>query len=414
MNESLQGLLDQPAELEKRYRKNKSSFTKSFNELYASIKGHPVADAWHERLNYESEGVQWGSKADWLFILIAGAIAGTLAKLPAFFTLQEDEFYARNLGFVVFPFLCAYFIRKSKLPITNFLFPLVSLLLAAVYINLLPSQTGSDTVVLACIHLPLFLWGMLGLVFSGSDSKNLSKRLVYLQYNGETVIVGGILLLAGGLLTGITIGLFDLIGLDITEVYFQYIAVYGLAAAPLLATLITQSNPELVNKVPPIVAKIFSPLVLIMLSSYLVAIAYAGKDPYSDRDFLLLFNLLLLGVMALIFFSVVESFEEKKVGLMTWVLVFLSLITLLVNGIALSAIAFRISEWGITPNRLAVLGVNLVMLVHLVMVSRKLIQTVRGKSKLEEVGLTLVRYLPIYLLWTAIVTFLFPVLFGFE
>ncbi len=414
MNESLLSLLDDPAELEKQYRKNKSAFTKSFNELYASIKGHPVADAWHERLNYESEGVQWGSKADWLFILIAAAIAGTLAKLPAFFTLQEDEFYARNIGFVVFPFLCAYFIRKSKLPITNFLFPLASLLLAGIYINLLPTQTGSDTVVLACIHLPLFLWGMLGLVFSGSDTKNLSKRLVYLQYNGETIIVGGILLLAGGLLTGITIPLFGLIGINIEDIYFQYIAVYGLSAAPLLATLITQSNPELVNKVPPIVAKIFSPLVLIMLSSYLIAIGYAGKDPYSDRDFLLLFNLLLLGVMALIFFSVVESVEEKKVGLMTWVLVSLSLITLLVNGIALSAIAFRISEWGITPNRLAVLGVNLVMLVHLVMVSRQLIQTVRGKSKLEEVGFTLVRYLPIYLLWTAIVTFLFPVLFGFK
>ena len=414
MNEQLLSLLDQPAELEKRYRKNKSSFAKSFNELYPSIKGNPLADAWHERLNYGSEGVNWGSKADWLFILIAGGIAGTFAKLPVIFTLQEDEFYARNLGFVVFPFLCAYFIRKSKLPISNFLFPLASLLLAGLYINLLPTQTGSDTVVLACIHLPLFLWGMLGLVFSGSDTKNLSKRLTYLQYNGETIIVGGILILAGGLLTGITIGLFELIGLDIIDVYFQYIAVYGLAAAPLLATLITQSNPELVNKVPPIVAKIFSPLVLIMLSCYLVAIAYAGKNPYSDRDFLLLFNLLLLGVMALIFFSVVESVGEKKVSLMTWVLGSLSLITLLVNGIALSAIAFRISEWGITPNRLAVLGVNLVMLIHLVMVSRQLIQTVRGKSKLEEVGLTLVRYLPIYLIWTAIVIFLFPVLFGFK
>jgi hypothetical protein len=414
MNESIQALLDQPAELEKRYRKSKSAFTKSFNELYPSVKGNPLADAWHERLNYESEGVQWGSKADWLFILIAGGIAGTLAKLPTFFTLQEDVFYARNLGFVVFPFLCAYFIRKNRLPLTSLIFPITSILLAALYINLLPSQDGSDTVVLACIHLPLFLWGMLGLVFSGSDPKNLSKRLAYLQYNGETIIVGGILLLAGGLLTGITINLFSLIGLDITEVYFQYIAVYGLAAAPLLATLITQSNPELVNKVPPIVAKIFSPLVLIMLSCYLVAIAYAGKNPYSDRDFLLLFNLLLLGVMALIFFSVVESVGEKKVSLMTWVLASLSLITLLVNGIALSAIAFRISEWGITPNRLAVLGVNLVMLVHLVMVSRQLIQTVRGKSKLEEVGLTLVRYLPIYLIWTAIVIFLFPVLFGFE
>ena len=414
MNEQLLSLLDQPAELEKRYRKNKSAFTKSFNELYPSVQGNPIADAWHERLNYESEGVQWGSKADWLFILIAGGIAGTLAKLPTFFTLQEDEFYARNLGFVVFPFLCAYFIRKNRLPLTSLIFPITSILLAALYINLLPSQDGSDTVVLACIHLPLFLWGILGLVFSGSDTKNLSKRLTYLQYNGETIIVGGILILAGGLLTGITIGLFELIGLNIIDVYFQYIAIYGLAAAPLLATLITQSNPELVNKVPPIVAKIFSPLVLIMLSCYLVAIAYAGKNPYSDRDFLLLFNLLLLGVMALIFFSVVESVGEKKVSLMTWVLASLSLITLLVNGIALSAIAFRISEWGITPNRLAVLGVNLVMLVHLVMVSWKLIQTVRGKSKLEEVGLTLVRHLPIYLIWTAIVIFLFPVLFGFK
>ena len=414
MNEPLHSLLEQPAALEKHYRKNKSAFTKSFNESYPSIKGNPVADAWHERLNYEAEGAQWGTKADWLFILIAGTIAGTLAKLPAIFTLQEDTFYARNLGFVVFPFLCAYFIRKNKLPITALLFPIASILLAAMYINLLPGQPERDTVTLACLHLPLFLWGMLGLVYAGPGGKDLSKRLDYLQYNGETVIVGGILILAGGILSGITIGLFDLIGIDISEVYFSYIAVYSLASAPLLATLITQTNPELVNKVPPIVAKIFSPLVLVMLTSYLVAIAYARKDPYSDRDFLLLFNLLLLGVMALIFFSVVESVGEQKASLMTWVLTALSLITLVVNGIALSAIAFRISEWGITPNRLAVLGVNLLMLVHLVMVSRQLIQTIRGKSKLVQVGLTLVRYLPIYLLWTAIVTFGFPLFFGFK
>ncbi|MDA0315491.1 MAG: hypothetical protein O2829_10595 [Bacteroidetes bacterium] len=413
MNEQILSLLDQPAELEKLYRKNKTAFTRSFTELYPTLKGNPLAEAWYERLYFESEGIQWGSKGDWQFIGLAALLAGTLAKFPALFDIKDEFFYSRNLGFVVFPFLCAYFIRKNKLHISALIFPIVSILLAALYINLLPSQDGSDTVVLACIHLPLFLWGMLGLVFSGSDTKNLSKRLAYLQYNGETVIVGGILILAGGILSGITIGLFDLIGLDITKVYFEYIAVYGLAAAPLLATLITQSNPELVNKVPSIVAKIFSPMVLIMLFSYLVAFAYAGKDPYSDRDFLLLFNLLLLGVMALIFFSVVESVGEKKVSLMTWVLVSLSLITLVVNGIALSAIAFRISEWGITPNRLAVLGVNLVMLVHLVMVSRQLIQTIRGKSKLEEVDLTLVRYLPIYLLWTAIVVFLFPMLFGF-
>jgi peptidoglycan/LPS O-acetylase OafA/YrhL len=401
MNEQLLSLLDQPSELEKLYRKNKKVFTESFNQLYPSLQGNPLADAWHERLNFESEGVQWGTKGDWQFIVIAGLLAGTLAKFPALFDIKDEFFYPRNLGFVVFPFLYAYFIRKNKLPLSAVLVPIITTLLAACYINFLPESETTDTLFLACIHMPLFLWGMLGFVYSGSNLKDLNKRLSYLNYNGETIIVGGILILAGGLLSGITNGLFGLIGLDITEVYFQYIVVYGLALAPLLATLITQTNPELVNKVPPIVAKIFSPLILVMLLSYLVAIVYAGKDPYSDRDFLLLFNLLLLGVMALIFFSVVESVQENKVGLMTWVLASLSLVTLVVNGIALSAIAFRISEWGITPNRLAVLGGNLVMIVHLVMVSRQLILTVRGKSKLDQVGLTLVRYLPIYLLWTA-------------
>lgn len=414
MKEQLLAAITQPATLEKLYRKSKSSFTKSFKELYPEIQGNPVADTWYERLTYESEGTRWGSKLDWLFIVVAGGIAGTLAKFPIFFDIREDFFFSRNLGFIVFPFLCAYFVRKNNLPWKTQLVPFFSIIVAAIYINLLPDNDASDTLDLACIHLPLFLWGMLGLVFSGSKLSDLGKRLAYLNYNGESIIVGNILLLAAGVLTGITIPLFGLIGINIEEFFFDYIVVYGLATAPLLATLITQTNPELVSKVPPIVAKIFSPLVLLMLVFYLGGIVYAGKDPYNDREFLLLFNMLLIGVMALIFFSVAESFQEKKNGLMTWVLVFLSVITAVVNGIALSAIAFRISEWGITPNRLAVLGVNLVMMIHLILVSRQLILTVRGKSNLEEVGLTLVRYLPVYLVWTAIVIFLFPVLFGFK
>jgi hypothetical protein len=128
----------------------------------------------------------------------------------------------------------------------------------------------------------------------------------------------------------------------------------------------------------------------------------------------MLFNMLLIGVMALIFFSVAESSKEEKSGLGVWVLVLLSLVTIMVNGVALSAIAFRIAEWGITPNRMAVLGVNILMLIHLLIVSSKLIQTVRRKIQLEEVGLILVKYLPIYFIWTAIVVFLFPLIFGFK
>ncbi len=414
MKESIQSLWENPNLLEKYYRKNKSEFRQEFSLLYPQMKGQPAAEFWHERLNFDSDRISWGSQAEWKFVVIAALLAGILAKFPAFFSIDEEFFYPRNLGFIAFPFVTAYFAWKNQLSINSLVLPVGVMLVSALYINLLPENQESDTFILACIHLPLLLWGLLGFVFSAAKIRDLSRRLAYLNFNGDAVIMGALLLLAGGLMSGITIGLFSLIGLQIEKFYFEYIVVFGLASAPLVATHLTQTNPQLVNKVPPIIAKIFSPLVLIMLVIYLGAIVYAGKDPYNDREFLMIFNMLLIGVMALIFFSVAESSKEEKSGPGIWILVLLSLITIVVNGVALSAIAFRIAEWGITPNRMAVLGVNLLMLIHLLLVAKKLIQTALKNAQPDQVGITLVKYLPIYLIWTAIVVFLFPVIFGFE
>lgn len=414
MKESIQSLWANPNALEKFYRKNKSEFRKEFSALYPELKGQAQAEFWHERLSYDSDRISWGSRSEWKFVIIAALLAGILAKFPAIFSLNEEFFYPRNLGFIAFPFVAAYFAWKNKLSVQSLALPFGIILVAALYINLLPENQESDTLILACIHLPLLLWGILGFVFSNAQITNLPKRLAYLNFNGDAVIMGAILLLAGLLMSGITVGLFGLIGLSIEKFYFEYIGIFGLAAAPLVATHLTQTNPQLVNKVPPIIAKIFSPLVLIMLLIYLGAIVYAGKDPYNDREFLMLFNMLLIGVMGLIFFSVAESAKDEKSGPGAWILIALSIVTILVNGVALSAIAFRISEWGITPNRMAVLGVNILMLIHLILVAKKLIQSTRKNEQLDQVGMTMVRYLPIYLVWTTVVVFLFPVIFGFE
>ncbi len=72
-----------------------------------------------------------------------------------------------------------------------------------------------------------------------------------------------LILIAGGILTGITIGLFFLIDFNIGEFYFEYIVIFGLAASPIVGTYITQTNPHLVFSVSPVIAKIFSPLVLL-------------------------------------------------------------------------------------------------------------------------------------------------------
>jgi len=151
-----------------------------------------------------------------------------------------------------------------------------------------------------------------------------------------------------------------------------------------------------------------------MLAVYLIAILYSGKDPYNDRDSLLLFNGLLIGVLALIFFSIAESSKTSKNHVEILILFLLSIVTIIVNGVALSAILYRISEWGFTPNRTAVLGSNLLILINLLLVTTKLFKVFRKKANLSEVGNTIAFYLPIYFIWTIIVTFIFPLIFNFK
>ena len=237
--------------------------------------------------------------------------------------------------------------------------------------------------------------------------------VLVLRPNGDLVVMTAIILIAGILLTMITLGLFSLINVRI-EGYFEYIVTFGLSASPIVGTYLVQQNPQLVNKVSPVIAKVFAPLVLITLIIYLTAVISTGKDPYNDREFLLIFNMLLIGVMAIILFSIAEKYNQSNSKIGTFLLLGLSIVTVIINGIALSAIVFRISEWGITPNRLAVLGGNILILINLIIVTINLFKTLKKNEQIENVEKSIATFLPIYSVWTVIVVFLFPILFGFK
>lgn len=406
--------LNEPKQLEKLYRSDKPAFKRAFNALYPELKNHALAGYWNERLNFASEEISWGSRKDLVFVIIASLLAGLIAKLPGFLHLNEDFFYPRNIGFIVFPFLTAYFAWKNKLSTIKIVSLASATIVGLIFINFLPHVEKSDTLILSCIHLILFLLSVLGFSFVG-DTRNIEeRRLDFLKYNGDLVVMTTLILISGGILTGITVGLFSLIGFDIKEFYFENVAVFGLAAAPIVGTYLTQTNPQLVGKVSPVIAKIFSPLVLVMLVIYLGAIVYSGKDPYNDREFLLVFNALLIGVMAIIFFSIAGTSQITKTRTETGLLFLLSVVTIIVTGIALSAILYRISAWGITPNRAAVLGSNSLILIHLFLVTVQLFKVISKKAEIRGIGKVISFYLPVYCLWAIIVTFLFPLLFGFK
>ena len=406
--------LNNPGQLERLYRTDKQSFKRAFKALYPELKDNTLVGFWHERLNFTSDEISWGARKDLVFVIIASLLAGVIAKLPAIFSINEDFFYPRNVGFIVFPMLTAYFAWKNKLATNKIAFVVGLTLAGLVFINSLPNATNSDTLMLSCIHLLLFLWSILGFAFVGDIRNNFDKRLSFLKFNGDLVVMTTLIVIAGGILSGITIGLFSLIGFNIEEFYFKNVVIFGLPAAPILGTYLTQTNPQLVGKVSPVIAKIFSPLVLVMLLIYLGAMVYSGRDPYKDREFLSIFNALLIGVMALIFFSVAETAKTAKTQLEIWILFLLSVVTIIVNGIALSAILFRISEFGFSPNRVAVLGGDILILLNLILVTAQLFKVISKKATIDGVGKQIAFFLPIYFVWAAIVTFVFPFIFGYK
>jgi hypothetical protein len=406
--------LDSPAQLERLYREDKSAFKQAFNDLYPALKHLSLIDFWNARLNFFREESTTGTRRELLFVVIASLLAGLIAKLPAILSIDQEFFYTRNTGFIVFPVLAAYFVWKNSLSTGKMAIIAGLTILGVIFINMLPDIKESDTILLSCMHLPLLLWSILGFAFVGKTENNDEKRLSFLRYNGDLLVMTGLILIAGFILTAVTINLFELIGLKIEKWYFDYVGIFGLAAAPVVGTYLTQSNPQLAGKVSPLIARIFSPLVLVMLVIYLGAIIYSGSDPYNDREFLLIFNALLVGVMAIIFFSVADTARSTRNLMERWILFLLSVITIVVNGIALSAILFRIAEWGITPNRAAVLGANVLMLINLLLVTVQLYRVLSKKTEITAVEKAIAAYLPVYVLWAMIVTFLFPVIFGFQ
>ena len=406
--------LDDPKQLEKLYQDNKSSFKTEFNLLFPEHNENKLLQYWDERLNYQGSEISWGSKKEFIFVLVLSLIAGCLASIPSFFKIDSEFFYTRNISLIIFSILATYFCWKNRLPKKKIIITGVIFLITLIFITLLPANNNSNTLILSLFHIPIFLWTVVGFTYVGNSLNDNRKRIEFLRYNGELLIMSGLILITGAVLTAITIGLFTVIGFDINEFYFKHIVIFCLPIIPILGTFLTQTNPQLVNKVSPVIAKIFSPLVLITVVVYLIAILFSGKNLYNDRDFLMLFNGLLIGVIAIILFSVSTTINQNISQVSVIILFALSVVTVIVSGIALSAILFRISTLGITPNRLAVVGANLLMLTNLFWISFQLFKTVFKKSDISSVENAIASFIPFYILWTIIVSFIFPLLFNFR
>jgi len=80
----------------------------------------------------------------------------------------------------------------------------------------------------------------------------------------------------------------------------------------------------------------------------------------------------------------------------------------------LASMAVRIGDLGLTPNRTAALGLNLVLLVNLAVTAWLSVGFITGRSTFHRIERWQTSYLPVFAAWAAIVVVVLPPLFGFE
>lgn len=327
------------------------------------------------------------------------------------FNPNDNNFYERNLALTALFGVTLYTAIHKNINLKKIIAIVVFFIISAIYLNVLPKSENSSTT-LIYIHLPILLWFIFGIVFSEFDLKNYEKRIEFIRYNGNLAVLFGIFAIAGMIITAFTIGLFSAIGINVEKNYIELIVIPGVVSVPIICTYLINKFDYLLNKIVAIIANIFNPLILITLIIYLISIIAKGSNPFINRDFLIIFNAMLIGVVALIVFSMLEKTTNSGSNYYTLIFTALSTIALLINITALLAILYRIAEYGITPNRLAVIGSNLLFFTHLILT--KLLKVIQKKQNLTTIEQVTAKFLPYYGLWLIFVSFILPLLFNFK
>jgi hypothetical protein len=350
-------------------------------------------------------------------VAFALALAAAAAiKLPLLFgmDLERDAgFYARNAAVFVLPFLAGYFVWKRQLGMRPLGWLVAAFVVAAVFANGYPFRPTGSTEALAALHLPIALWLAVGIVYAGGRWREGGGRMDFIRFSGELFIYFVLIALGGGVLTAFMVMMFEAIGIHAGPVFATWLLPCGAAGAVLVAAWLVEAKQSVIENMAPVLTRLFAPMFALVLLAFLGTVLWTGRGVEIDRNELIAFDLLLVVVLGLLLYSISARDPQASPGAFDVVQVVLVVSALLADALALWAIAARINEFGFTPNRVAALGENVILLVNLAWSAVLYIRFLRGRGAFAALEHWQTAYLYVYAAWAAAVVIVFPPAFAF-
>ena len=358
---------------------------------------------------------------DELFVVLGLAIAAAVAvKLPALFGHSIDpneefpKFYARNASLFVFPLLTVYFIWKRGLDRIRALWFAMAFAAGVVLANVFPFANGSETERLTALHLPISLWLAVGFAYAGGRWFADGGRMNFVRFSGELAIYYVLIALGGAVTTAFTFMMFRAIGMNPDWFVAGWLIPCGAAGAVLIGSWLVEAKQSVIENMAPVLTRIFTPLFTLLLLAFLVTMAWTGSPINVKREVLIGFDLLLTVVVGLVLYAASARDPQAPPDFFDGLQLALVVSALVVDGVALYAIAARISEFGFSPNRVAALGENIILLVNLTWSAWLYARFVRHQGPFAALERWQIAYLPVISAWAAVVVLVFPPVFGYR
>ncbi len=373
---------------------------------------------WKQLVVVRSDSGEAGGRGrtDAIVAFCLAVAAAVTVKLPSLFGIQmqqESGFHARNLSLFVLPFLTGYFVWKRRLDARTVAGLSVAFVVAGVFANAYSFAPGGSTLALTALHLPMALWLAVGVAYAGARWGQVSGRMDFIRFSGELFIYYVLIALGGGVLMGFTAMIFKAIGIRVDHFFEGWLVPCGATGAVLIAAWLAEAKQSVIENMAPVLTRLFTPLFAAVLLTFLATLVWTGRGISNEREVILAFDVLLVLVLGLLLYSVSARDPRSPPGGFDVLQVVLVVSAMAADAVALWAVAARITEFGFTPNRVAALGENVILLVNLAWSAVLYIRFLRGRGSFSSLEKWQTDYLPVYGAWAAMVVILFPPVFGY-
>jgi hypothetical protein len=346
---------------------------------------------------------------------IAAALAVLAARLIAGFPGDSATWPLRNASLLVLPLLAGFFATRRRLDPRTWAVTAAVFAASAVVINLYPfGDAGSWTELLVATHLPVLGWFVVGYPYMDGVLRNHERRMDLVRFTGEWFIYYVLIALGGGVLMGLTTAILQPTGLIATERLIEWVGPPAAAGGVIVAAWLVEAKQRVVENMAPVLTMIFTPLFALTLTSAAIVYAITGLGAAFDRELLGIFDALLVVVLGLVLYGMSAREPTQPPGWMDRIQLVAVIAALALDGMVLATMIARIDELGVTPNRVAALGLNLVLLVNLLGAAWLSTRFLTGRVSLHQLERWQTGYLPVFAVWAATVVIVLPPLFAFR